>query len=79
MKPRSANSSDNALDRRDLVKASAATAAGVLAAGFAVPSAAAQEPKIEAQEHWAMKGPVKLYLYRKRQTAHVEDLTSMKL
>src|SRR5256885_2049354 len=68
MKPPSANPTESSsLDRRDLVKASAATAAGVLAAGFAVPSAAAQEPKIEAQEHWAMKGPVKLYLYRKRQ------------
>ena len=63
----SSSKTDSNLDRRDLVKASAATAAGVLAAGFAVPSAAAQEAKIEAQEHWAMKGPVKLYLYRKRQ------------
>ena len=64
----SSSKSESSLDRRDLVKASAATAAGALAAGFAAPPAAAQEPKIEAQEHWAMKGPVKLYLYRKRQT-----------
>ena len=68
MKELPSDASESALHRRDLVKASAATAAGVLAAGFGVPSAAAQEAKIEAQEHWAMKGPVKLYLYRKRQT-----------
>jgi alpha-beta hydrolase superfamily lysophospholipase len=67
MKPRSSNTFANTLDRRDLVKATAATAAGVLAAAFAAPSAAGEEAKIEAQEHWVMKGPVKLYLYRKRQ------------
>jgi alpha-beta hydrolase superfamily lysophospholipase len=68
MKPPSVNGTENSLNRRDLVKASAATAAGVLTGAFAAPPAVAQEPKIEAQEHWAMKGPVKLYLYRKRQT-----------
>src|SRR5450432_1155753 len=68
MKPSSTTASDRTLDRRDLVKASAASAAGVLAASFLAPSAAAEEAKIEAQEHWVMKGPVKLYLYRKRQT-----------
>src|SRR5690242_983191 len=59
--------SDTTLDRRDLVKVTAATAAGVLSASLAAPAAIAQEAKIEAQEHWAMKGAVKLYLYRKRQ------------
>jgi alpha-beta hydrolase superfamily lysophospholipase len=67
MKPSSPNTSESALDRRDLFKVSAVTAAGALAAGFAAAPAVAQEAKIEAQEHWAMKGPVKLYLYRKRQ------------
>ena len=69
MKLPSAASVESALHRRDLIKASAATAAGALASTLAVPPAAAQEPKIEAQEHWIMKGPVKLYLYRKRQIA----------
>src|SRR5262249_28725720 len=64
MKP-SESPSETTVDRRDLVKVSAA-AAGVLAAGLAAPLAVAQETKIEAQEHWAMKGAVKLYLYRKR-------------
>jgi alpha-beta hydrolase superfamily lysophospholipase len=67
MKPAPGKSSSATLDRRDLVKASAATAVGALAASLGAPPAAAQEPKIEAQEHWAMKGAVKLYLYRKRQ------------
>jgi alpha-beta hydrolase superfamily lysophospholipase len=57
------------LGRRDLVKASAVAAAGALTGGFAALPAAAQEAGIEAQEHWVNKGSVKLYLYRKRQTA----------
>ena len=69
MKSPSASQTDNTLHRRDLIKASTATAAGVLAAGFAAPPAASQDAKIETQEHWVMKGAVKLYLYRKRQVA----------
>jgi len=42
--------SENALDRRDLVKATAATAAGVIAGAFGASPAAAQETKIEAQD-----------------------------
>ena len=67
MQPPSLGTSAPTLDRRHLVKASAATAVGVLAASLVAPPAAPQEAKIEAQEHWAMKGAVKLYLYRKRQ------------
>jgi len=75
MKPSSDQTSDAAIDRRDLVKATAAVAAGAVATGLAAPPTAAQETKqetkqvttTEAQEHWAMKGPVRLYLYRKRQ------------
>ena len=53
------------IGRRDLIKLSSA---GVLTAAAATLPAAsrAETPKIEAEEHWAMKGPVKLYLYRKR-------------
>jgi alpha-beta hydrolase superfamily lysophospholipase len=60
---------ESALDRRDVMKVTAATAAGVLTSTLVSQPAAAQETKIEAQEHWVMKGPVKLYLYRKRQVA----------
>jgi alpha-beta hydrolase superfamily lysophospholipase len=69
MQPPSPVTVETALHRRDLVKASAATAAGVLASTLAAPPAAAQEAKIEAQEHWVTKGRVKLYVYRKRQVA----------
>src|SRR6516164_11025652 len=69
MKPFSSHESDGAMDRRDLVKAGAAVAAGAVATGLAGPPSAAQEAKIEAQEHWATKGAVRLYLYRKRQIA----------
>ena len=56
------------MDRRDLIKLSSA---GIVlaAAGSAPPQPAqAQTGRIEAEEHWVMKGPVKLYLYRKRLT-----------
>jgi alpha-beta hydrolase superfamily lysophospholipase len=69
MKPPSAAGVEAVLHRRDLIRATAATVAGALAGTLAVQPAAAQEVKIEAQEHWVMKGPVKLYLYRKRQIA----------
>ncbi len=54
--------------RRDLLKASLlATATGLIASpGSAQESKPATLAQIEAQEHWAMKGAVKLYLYRKR-------------
>ncbi len=41
------------------------TATAFAAAGLSQGVAAAEQ-KIEAQEHWVMKGPVKLYVYRKR-------------
>jgi alpha-beta hydrolase superfamily lysophospholipase len=61
--------SRNILHRRDLFKASAVAAAGALTGTLATLPASAQTSGIEAQEHWVNKGPVKLYLYRKRQTA----------
>jgi alpha-beta hydrolase superfamily lysophospholipase len=48
--------------RRGFFKGAAAAFA---AAGLSRGVAAAQQT-IEAQEHWVMKGPVKLYVYRKR-------------
>jgi pimeloyl-ACP methyl ester carboxylesterase len=54
-----------ALGRREFMQA--ATAAAVAeAAGGLRSSALAQGGKIEAEEHWAKKGAVDLYLYRKR-------------
>jgi pimeloyl-ACP methyl ester carboxylesterase len=50
------------LDRRNLLKATALVAAS---AGLSTQATAA-DPMIETQEHWAQKGDVKLYLYRKR-------------
>src|SRR5215813_7037177 len=69
MKLSPSHRSDGAFDRRDLVKVGAAVAAGAVATTLAGPPGGAQEGKIEAQEHWAMKGAVRLYLYRKRQIA----------
>jgi alpha-beta hydrolase superfamily lysophospholipase len=57
----------NVLGRRDLVKASAVAVAGALTGSLSARPASAQTPSIEVQEHWVNKGPVKLYLYRKRQ------------
>jgi pimeloyl-ACP methyl ester carboxylesterase len=54
------------LDRREFVQATTAAAVAVVASGATSP-ASAQGGKIEAQEHWAKKGNVDLYLYRKRQ------------
>ena len=53
------------LGRREFVQATTAAAVAVAASG-ASSSATAQGAKIEAQEHWAKKGNVDLYLYRKR-------------
>jgi alpha-beta hydrolase superfamily lysophospholipase len=58
------------LDRRSLLQVSAALAA---CTGLATGPAAAAEPKIEATEHWAQKGDVKLYLYRKRLINTIRD------
>ena len=55
------------LHRRDLMKASGAAAAGLVAGTFGQSAVASEDSKIESQEHWANKGPVKLYMYRKRQ------------
>ena len=61
------------LGRREFVQAT--TAAAVAVASGASSPAAAQDGKIEAQEHWAKKGNVDLYLYRKRS---VGDATGTK-
>jgi alpha-beta hydrolase superfamily lysophospholipase len=63
----SADPDRSTLDRRDLFRASAVAAAGALAGSLAPSPASAETPAIEAQEHWVNKGPVRLYLYRKRQ------------
>jgi pimeloyl-ACP methyl ester carboxylesterase len=55
----------SAVGRREFVQATTAAALAVAASGATSP-AAAQAGKIEAQEHWAKKGNVDLYLYRKR-------------
>ena len=53
------------IDRRDLIKLS--SAGMVLAMTQGLPhTAQAQTGTIEAEEHWVMKGPVKLYVYRKQ-------------
>lgn len=56
----------SSVSRRDLMKLSSAGIVAATAAGTGLSSAHAQSAKIAAEEHWAMKGPVKLYLYRKR-------------
>src|SRR4029077_5596503 len=53
------------LPRREFLKATTAVAAVTAAASHAAP-AAAQGGKIVAEEHWAKKGAVDLYIYRKR-------------
>jgi hypothetical protein len=53
------------IDRRDLMKMSSAGVVLAMAEGLPAP-AKSQTGTIEAEEHWVMKGPVKLYIYRKR-------------
>ena len=65
MKSRDVARSRPAVGRREFVQATTAAAVAVAASGATSP-AAAQGGKIEAQEHWAKKGNVDLYLYRKR-------------
>ena len=53
------------LGRREFVQATTAAAVAAATSGATSP-ASAQGGKIEAQEHWAKKGSIDLYLYRKR-------------
>jgi hypothetical protein len=53
------------LGRREFMQATTA-AVTIAAAGGSSSGALAQAGKIEAEEHWTKKGPVDLYLYRKR-------------
>jgi pimeloyl-ACP methyl ester carboxylesterase len=55
-----------AIGRRELMRVAGAAAVAAAAGGLAPRSAAAQGTGIAAEEHWAKKGPVDLYLYRKR-------------
>jgi alpha-beta hydrolase superfamily lysophospholipase len=74
MKPEKPAAHLSPLGRREFVQATTAAAVAV-AASAASSSASAQGTKIEAQEHWAKKGNVDLYLYRKRS---VGDATGTK-
>lgn len=56
------------IGRRDLIKLTSASALTAAAAGALPTPSHGETGRIEAEEHWAMKGPVKLYLYRKRRT-----------
>lgn len=60
-----ANATLPAISRRDLIVTTCATSALTIAGMFPAPADAGQST-IEAQEHWVYKGPVKLYVYRKR-------------
>jgi pimeloyl-ACP methyl ester carboxylesterase len=60
------------LRRREFLQASSAAAAVAATGGLGAP-AAAQGSKIVAEEHWAKKGAVDLYLYRKRLLGPGED------
>ena len=53
------------VDRREFVQATTVAAVAV-AAGGGISPAEAQGGKIVAEEHWTKKGPVDLYIYRKR-------------
>lgn len=58
--------SSSVLPRRGLMGGATTLAAAVACVAAAHPAAAADAPAIQAEEHWAQKGDVKLYLYRKR-------------
>ena len=58
--------SPSQVGRRQLMQAAAAAAVAATACGLASRPAPAQSPAIGAEEHWARKGSVDLYLYRKR-------------
>jgi alpha-beta hydrolase superfamily lysophospholipase len=74
MKPEKPAAHLSPLGRREFVQATTAAAVAI-AASAASSSASAQGTRIEAQEHWAKKGNVDLYLYRKRS---VGDATGTK-
>jgi len=54
------------LGRRQLMQAAGAAAVAAAASGLGARSALAQGQAMAAEEHWARKGSVDLYLYRKR-------------
>jgi pimeloyl-ACP methyl ester carboxylesterase len=69
---KSDQSASHALGRRELMRAATAAVVAAAAGGIAARSAAAQGNAIAAEEHWAKKGSVDLYLYRKRVAAEGE-------
>jgi alpha-beta hydrolase superfamily lysophospholipase len=71
------DSLQNAIGRRDFFKASVITAASATSLGLISSPATAQEPSIEVEEHWVMKGPVRLYLFRKRQPANASPASPL--
>jgi pimeloyl-ACP methyl ester carboxylesterase len=66
MKPQNPSTPDPTLPRRDFLKATTAVAVAAAAATASSHPAEAQGGKIVAEEHWAKKGSVNLYMYRKR-------------
>jgi alpha-beta hydrolase superfamily lysophospholipase len=60
-------------DRRELLKVSGASVAAA-AAVTPVTAAPVKPVRIVAEEHWVMKGPVKLYVYRKRMAGRAARL-----
>ena len=54
------------MDRRDFIKVAAVGATSTVLTGALPGPALAEAARIEAEEHWVTKGPVKLYVYRKR-------------
>ena len=66
MTSRNPGSPKSTLGRRQFLQVAAAAPVAAAAIGSGAHPAAAQDGKIVAEEHWAKKGPVDLYLYRKR-------------
>jgi alpha-beta hydrolase superfamily lysophospholipase len=62
------------VDRRQVLKVSGAAAAGAVLHTAAAQPAEAASIRIIAEEHWVMKGPVKLYVYRKRMAGRAARL-----
>jgi hypothetical protein len=57
------------VNRRQLIWTSTVAAAATAMAGALPAAALAQTSKIEAEEHWVMKGSVKLYVCREHAIA----------
>ncbi len=74
MTPAQATSDVPQIQRRQLMQVAGAAVIAAAAGAVTARPAAAQETAVAAEEHWAKKGAVDLYIYRKRQqgeAAHV--------